>query len=482
MENLEKLINELRLLPKETPWVEFKVDSLTDPKEIGEYICALGNSATLHDKNYAYLLWGIHDQTHEIVGTHFDFYKKKKGADDLIPWLTQRLSKNFNFEFDDIIIDNKKVVVLRIERAMYHTIRFMNNEYIRIESQKRSLKDLPQIELKLWDKLRSFNFESFLAKESLSQENVIALLDCQKYFDLKNIPFPSETRSILYYFIEDKIIARQDDGLYSITNLGALLLAKKLSDFPSLLRKAIRLVVYSQKDRNSPTRDYIGQKGYASGFEELIDSIKITTSSEIVQGALRTNVNLYPEIMIRETVANALIHQDLSISGSGPLIEVFPNRIEVTNPGKPLIDTKRFIDNPPRSRNEQLASLMRQFHICEELGSGWDKIAIECELKNLPAPTINVYDENIKVTLHSYIPYFNLTMDERIDACYMHACIKWLNHESISNSSLRRRFQLDDAYSSNISKIIKAAVKNNFIKPVDPKTTPRNMRYYPFWG
>ena len=100
MENLEKLINELRLLPKETPWVEFKINSLTDPKEIGEYICALGNSATLHDKNYAYLLWGIHDQTHEIVGTDFDFYKKKIGNDDLIPWLTQRLSKNCSFEFD----------------------------------------------------------------------------------------------------------------------------------------------------------------------------------------------------------------------------------------------------------------------------------------------------------------------------------------------------------------------------------------------
>ena len=482
MENLEKLINELRLLPKETPWVEFKKDSLSDPKEIGEYICALGNSATLHDKNYAYLLWGIHDQTHEIVGTHFDFYKKKIGNDDLIPWLTQRLSQNCSFEFDDIVVNNKKVVVLRIEKAKYYTIRFMNNEYIRIETQKRSLKDWPQIELKLWDKLRSFNFESLSAKESLSQEHVIALLDCQKYCDLKNIPFPSEIQSIIHYFVEDKIIVRQDDGLYSITNLGALLLAKKLSDFPSLSRKAIRLVVYSQKDRNSSTRDYIGQKGYASGFEGLIDTIKITTSSEIVQGALRTNVNLYPEIMIRETVANALIHQDLSISGSGPLIEVFPNRIEVTNPGKPLIDTKRFIDNPPRSRNEQLASLMRLFHICEERGSGWDKIALECEYKNLPAPLINVYDENTKVTLFSYIPFFNLTMDERIEVCYMHACIKWLNHESISNSSLRERFQLDPSSSSSISRIIKESLDSKLIKPVDPNTAPKHMKYIPFWG
>ncbi len=482
MENLEKLINELRLLPKETPWVEFKIDSLSDPKEIGEYICALGNSAALNDKNYAYLLWGIHDQTHEVVGTRFDYLHKKIGNDDLIPWLTQRLSKNFNFEFDKIVIDNKKVVVLRIEKAMYQTIRFMNNEYIRIDTQKRSLKDLPQIELKLWDKLRSFNFESFPAKESLSQENVVALLDCQKYFDLKNIPFPSETRLILHYFIEDKIIVRQDDGLYSITNLGALLLAKKLSDFPSVSRKAIRLVIYSKQNRNSSIRDYTGQKGYASGFEGLIESILTYTSSESIQSALRTNENLYPEIMIRETIANALIHQDLSISGSGPLIEVFPDRIEVTNPGKPLIDTKRFIDNPPRSRNEQLASLMRQFRICEELGSGWDKIALECEDYNLPAPLINDYEESTKVTLYSYIPFINQTMDERIAACYMHACIRWIKHEPISNSTLRERFKLDSNSSSSISKIINESLEAKLIKPKESNTARKLMKYIPFWG
>lgn len=482
MENLEKLINELRLLPKETPWVEFKIDSLTDPKDIGEYICALGNSAALNDKSYAYLLWGIHDQTHEIVGTKFDYLHKKIGNDDLIPWLTQRLSKNFNFEFDNIVIDNKKVVVLKIQKAIYQTIRFMNNEYIRIDTQKRSLKDLPQIELKLWDKLRSFNFESLPAKESLSQENVVALLDCQKYFDLKNIPFPSETRLILHYFIEDKIIVRQDDGLYSITNLGALLLAKKLSDFPGVSRKAIRLVVYSKQNRNSPIRDYIGQKGYASGFEGLIESIITYTSSESIQGALRTNENRYPEIMIRETVANALIHQDLSISGSGPLIEVFPDRIEVTNPGKPLIDTKRFIDNPPRSRNEQLASLMRQFHICEELGSGWDKIALECEDYNLPAPLINDYEESTKVTLYSYIPFINQTMDERVAACYMHACIRWMKHEPISNSTLRERFKLDSNSSSSISKIINESLEAKLIKPKESNTARKLMKYIPFWG
>jgi len=69
---------------------------------------------------------------------------------------------------------------------------------------------------------------------------------------------------------------------------------------------------------------------------------------------------MYPEIAVRELVANALIHQDFSITGAGPMVEVFGDRVEITNPGEPLIDTLRFIDEPPRSRNEMLASLMRR--------------------------------------------------------------------------------------------------------------------------
>ncbi len=88
----------------------------------------------------------------------------------------------------------------------------------------------------------------------------------------------------------------------------------------------------------------------------------------------------YPELAIRELVANALIHQDFFISGAGPMVEIFENRIEITNPGSPLVSTARFIDTPPRSRNETLASMMRRFGICEERGSGIDKVITQVEL------------------------------------------------------------------------------------------------------
>lgn len=109
----------------------------------------------------------------------------------------------------------------------------------------------------------------------------------------------------------------------------------------------------------------------------------------------------------REAVANVLIHQDFSITGTEPVVEIFKSHIEITNPGIPLVDIKRIIDNPPKSRNEKLAALMRRLGMCEELGTGWDKIAITCELDCLPAPKIELYVDSTKVTLFSEKEYSN---------------------------------------------------------------------------
>lgn len=110
---------------------------------------------------------------------------------------------------------------------------------------------------------------------------------------------------------------------------------------------------------------------------------------------------MYPPLAIRELVANALIHQDFNLTGTGPMIEIFSDRIEITNPGVPLIDTLRFIDEPPISRNEILASLMRRLNICEERGSGIDKVIFQVEMFQLPAPDFQVTSNHTKAILYA---------------------------------------------------------------------------------
>src|SRR5690554_2010386 len=150
---------------------------------------------------------------------------------------------------------------------------------------------------------------------------------------------------------------------------------QKITELSASGRKAVRLILYRGKSRVETVRELEGSKGYAVGFERLIDYIKtLLPANEEIGKAFRKEVPMYPELAIRELVANALIHQDFSITGTGPMIELFDQRMEITNPGIPLVDTQRFLDSPPQSRNESLASFMRRINICEERGTGVDKV------------------------------------------------------------------------------------------------------------
>lgn len=180
----------------------------------------------------------------------------------------------------------------------------------------------------------------------------------------------------------------------------------------------------------------------------------LPSKEDLSEVQLRT-VSTFPLPAIRESVANSVIHQDFYITGAGPVVELFENRVEVTNPGVPLVDVMRIIDNPPKSRNEKLASVMRRLGMCEELGRGWDRMVISCESKYLAAPRINVYQESTRVSLFAYLDFVNIQTDDRIWSTYLHACIKYIEGDALSNSSLRERFGLKTTSSGMVSRLIK---------------------------
>lgn len=482
MENLDKLVNELRKLPDETQWLEFKHNNY-DPTMIGQDISALANSAAMCEKSCAYMLWGIDDATHEIVGTDYNLQTLKKGNQELENWLRSLLSRNADFEFHTSFVEGKKVGVLIIYRATNQTVMFEKVDYIRVGSYTKKLNEYPALQAQLWDRIRNAKFEERYAKQDMELADALRLLDFAAYFDICNIPQPTDNDGVAHYMLEEEIIVKQDNGLYAITNLGAILLAKKLTDFPRISRKAVRVVQYQGNNRLSMLKEDVGRKGYAVGFEGLIKFIDaLLPTQELITGALRETKSAYPILAVREIVANALIHQDFSVTGTGPVVEIFENRIEVTNSGIPLVDVRRIIDNPPRSRNEKLAAMMRRLRMCEELGTGWDKIVITCELFQLPAPKIQLFEDSTRVTLFSEVAFSNISMEDKLWACYLHACIKHVQGEQLTNSSLRERFGLKDSAAGSISRLIKEAVALNLIKPLDPTTAPRYMKYIPVWA
>ena len=204
--------------------------------------------------------------------------------------------------------------------------------------------------------------------------------------------------------------------------------------------------------------------------------------NEVIGQALRTTVPMFPEIAIRELVANALIHQDFFVTGAGPMVEIFDDRIEITNPGEPLVDPQRFVDTPPKSHNEALASLMRRFRICEERGSGIDKVVFQAELFRLPAPLFEAPDGFTRTVLFAHRSLIKMDKADQIRACYLHACLKYVDRGFLTNTSFRKRFGILDHNRSIASRMIRDALDAGVITLLDPSAAPKMRKYVPWWA
>lgn len=476
------LVRELCKLPHETEWVEFKVNN-SNPQRIGEYVSALANSAAVNGKANGYLVWGVKDETHQIVGTTFSPSGAKKGNEPLQTWLLRLLDPKLHFHFHEVEVDGKSVVLLEIDPAYRHPVRFHGNEFIRVGQVKKPLKAAPDRERALWRALDETRFEDGVAAERASAADVLRLLDYPAYFDLLQRPLPADRDGILETLAADRIIRRSQAGGWDVTNLGAMAFAKNLGEFRRLARKAVRVIQYRGAGRTETLKEQEGVKGYASGFEGLIGYINgRLPANEVIHQALRKSVPMFPELAVRELVANALIHQDFLATGTGPMVEIFEDRIEITNPGEPLVDVQRFVDTPPTSRNEALASMMRRIGICEERGSGIDKVVLEVELYQLPAPLFEVPTGFTRAVLFAHRPLSAMDRTERVRACYLHACLCYVNRKPMTNSSVRERFGIEEKNAAIASRLLKEAVRSGMIMIRNPEEGTRSRSYVPFWA
>jgi ATP-dependent DNA helicase RecG len=476
----QTLVRELTALPRETEWVEFKHNKAT-PEEIGEYISALSNSAALHGKPCAYILWGVEDGTKRIIGTTFRPHLKKVGNEELENWLLTLLEPSLLLSIHEGVSDGNGLVLFEIQPAPNSPVRFKGVEYIRIGSYKKKLHEHPEKERELWRVFERTPFEKGVAMKSVTSEDILSLLDYPNYFQLMKQPLPDNRVSILERLVSEKVISIASGNKYDVTNVGAVLFARNLKDFDRLERKALRVIIYRGDNRVETIKEQTGGKGYAIGFEGAISYIndQLPQNEQIGQ-ALRKEIRMYPEIAVRELVANALIHQDFNVTGAGPMVEIFTDRMEISNPGLPLIDTLRFIDEPPRSRNETLAAMMRRMNICEERGSGIDKVISQVEVFQLPAPDFRSTGSSMVAVLYGPRQFAQMDREERVRACYQHACLLYVSGKRMSNTTLRKRLGIKESSYPIASKIISEAIDTGLIRL--HSGTRRDASYVPFWA
>lgn len=462
-------IDSWRAAPSEHQRLEFKeAKTQFDNRKLYKYCVALANEGGGH------LLLGIEDAPpRRVVGT-----AAFNDPVDMAAKMFQALG--FRVEIEEVQHPDGRVLVFHIPGRPLGTVYDFEGSYLMRAGEEL----VPMSE----DRLRAIFAEGqpdWLAQPAMQDcdaDKVVQLLDTQSYFDLLHLPYPVNRAGVLERFESEKLILRVGAG-WSITNLGGMLFAKKLDQFDRLARKAARVIVYEGNNKLKTKTDKPGVKGYAVGFQGLVEFINgLVPSNEVIEQALRREVKMFPEIAVRELVANALIHQDFTVPGMSVMVEIYDDRMEISNPGKPFISPDRFIDEY-QSRNERLADLMRRLGICEEKGSGVDKVIQAAEAYQLPAPDFRVGEKRTSAVLFGHKDFEAMDRNDRIRATYQHSCLRYVMNEKMTNQSLRDRFRLPEKKAESVSRAIRDTLKSGKIKLANPEQTSLRYRnYVPFWA
>lgn len=465
----------LEPVPSELNEIDWKSNLSDKSERLAQHISAFAN--------YPYggmLVYGVNGD-----GTLFSLAKNQ--IDEIVKKLGNiayhNLSNNIQIQHAVLKYKGENLLFIFIPEEQVKPVHLRGKDtsasYYRSGGQ--TLKMSPKQVQMLIAKSMGISFEENIVRDGLTDVDVLRFLDYQAFYRMLDKNVPQSTDTIL-----EKLVGMgycfKKNGQWSITNLGAILFARSLSDFPTLSGREVIVRKYIGSNNRQLQFEQRGALGYAVGFEGLIDFIMRNTGTEVIDVA-RDIVPKYPRVAIREFVANAMIHQDFAIDGSPITIEIFSNRLVITNPGAPLNNITRLLDLPPRSRNEKLAQSMLLLNLCERRGSGVDRAIEAVEKMLLPPVKFATLDDYTRVCLFPQKPLGKMTKQEKITACYQHACLMWEDNVAITNQSIRNRFGLNKNQSSVASRILADTIEVKLIKAADEESASKKFSaYVPFYA
>lgn len=458
-----------RRSPTEHQRLEFKeAKHQFDFGDLCEYCVAMANEGG------GVLLLGVANKPPRPVVGSRAFPAPVKTAEQLFTKL------GFRVDLDEVAHPDGRVVVVHIPGRPVGTCYDLDGRYLMRSGS--SLVPMSEDTLRRVFAEGRPDWMEEHARAGLDPQDLIELLDTQTWFELARLPYPTHRGAVLERLLSERLV-EEVDGQYAVRRLGALLLARRLDDFPDLARKAPRIVVYTGTSKLHTRLDHTVDMGYAVGFQDLVRFVvSQLPQNEAVEDALRRDVRLVPDVVVRELLANALIHQDFTMRGASVMVEIYADRLEVSNPGEPLVPVERFIDGY-LSRNERLADVLRRLRICEEKSSGIDRVVEAAEVYQLPAPDFRAGVHRTSVTVYGPRSFGDMDRGDRVRACYQHCALRWVMNQRMTNASLRQRFGLDDGKAAIASQVISATIEAGYIK-LDEKVgqSRKYARYLPFWA
>ena len=351
-QDLIELVDILCAEEAETEWLEFKSNHVSN-QDIGEYISALSNGAALKGRPFGYLIFGVDDETHEVIGTTFDYRKQKQGNEDLENWLKRLTDPKIGFMIYEIQYSAlKRLVMFEIPAAFNQPTRFAGREYVRIGSYRQDLIKHPDTEKQLWYALNRVSYEQSTSSLQNLHFKALTLIA-----DSRGIDFSEEKFATL----------RMLDTNGKFNNLALL-----LSDENPLI---VKFAVYK-----NDKMDFAVKKEFTGSWIAMLDQVleyvnlyNDTSARVIGNSATRTEVQSYPDPSLREIVVNAFAHFDASFP-SDIKIEFYPDRVEIASPGALYRTTmKEVLSGRQSFRNPNLVYVLNKFNYIENYATGLKK-------------------------------------------------------------------------------------------------------------
>jgi ATP-dependent DNA helicase RecG len=412
IQELTALLDKLRAEPHETEWLEFKANRY-EPQKLGEYVSALANSACLFGKSRAYLVFGVEDGTHAVVGTEFDpaavTVKNKEGrGNQLLPlWLSLHLQPNLGYDIRLFEYHGKRVVLFEIHPAYDRPVEFNGTAYIRDGSSTTELSKYPAKQRQIWNRRVDWSAQ-VCERATLDDLDPSAIAKARMEYKTK---FPGRAADLdewddATFLNKAKLTVRG-----AITHTALLLLGRE--EFSTLLTPAVARISWTLKNDRNEELDYehFGPP-FLLNVDKVLARIRNLTVRELPDGTLfPLEMSQYDPWVIREALHNCIAHQDYGLSGRIIVVET-PARLILGNAGTFLpgnVETVIQQDAPLEIyRNPFLADAMVNLNMIDTQGGGIKRMFQKQRSRFFPLPDYDLSQpERVKVEIQGRI------LDER---------------------------------------------------------------------
>ena len=404
-EDIEKKLDELIASQFETEVTEFKeAKNSFSFDELGQYFSALSNEANLHNKNCAWIIFGIEDKKHIIVGTNYR--KSAKDLNNLKEEIARQTSEHLSFieiyecKRKDPAGKNQRILLFQIPPAPKGIPIAFKRMYYGRDGESLVGLSIEKIE-RIRSQSKSEDWSAKLITEaSIEDLDSDAIQFARHVYIQKNPKLAEEvpTWDDQTFLNKAKLTSNG-----KITNTAIVLLGKSESEH--YISPATSKITWILKDKDGIEKDYEHFTcPLILSIQEVYKKIRNIKYRYIAEGNLFPDeVQQYDPYTIREALNNCIAHQDYTMGGKIILIEKEDGELIFSNSGDFIPSSIEDViksDAPEnRYRNSFLANAMVNLNMIDTIGSGIKKLFNIQRNKFFPLPEYDLSDHKVKVTI-----------------------------------------------------------------------------------